>query len=360
MSSRFSPKPFSNHIPLHRPGWAAGWEAQIWQACLCDIERKQNSKAGEPNPLRKSELYEWQPTATRGCQVAQLSTHHFCKALGGRQLLLVGDSTIFQLAWTIWNVAQPICHDQIHWTNSDTLIGGCFGNYGRGIPLENAVSDLIKNGTYPDLLLIGVGAHIYRHKCHYPPYNRLGASCQAAGLGCKNKAHAAYRRIIVSPAARQAANITALNDTEILETFRWVMQATLKSVRRLRNASAWPGQRLPEVIFKSQSPAHPGCEPFIEKGMPQPFLGFDTHEYSYNWKLFPDFDKEARAVSDASDGDLHFLNVSMLYERPDGHVLYPHNEGADCLHYCTPGPLDAAARQLQHMLFTSLPERASW
>ena len=68
-----------------------------------------------------------------------------------------------------------------------------------------------------------------------------------------------------------------------------------------------------------------------------------TGTLPYQWHHFPLQDAVAERVASQSGGALSFLDVSMLYTRPDGHAH-------DCLHYCAPGPLDEGARVLFGML----------
>ena len=63
---------------------------------------------------------------------------------------------------------------------------------------------------------------------------------------------------------------------------------------------------------------------------------------SFNWPMFPGFDRVARDVLGTMGA--RFLDVStMSAARPDGHTAMKHGMGAlppDCLHYTIPGVPD--------------------
>ena len=347
---------FGHHIPLELPPWSGGLEAQLHQACMCD-------RASARGIRRKSELYEWRPDA---CHMHAWDAKRFCHELRGRQLLIVGDSTLFQFAWTLWSMSKPTCHEQIHFNNSDTLLGGCMGNLGRGAALQAILHERISSGQRPDIVIVGAGGHVYRHLCHYSPHDK-DPKCKPGPARCTAPGVDAYKKLVNYVKNRQLANVTALNATEHVEAMRAVLDATL-DVAAEHNASSEKGIKF---IWKSQSPAHQNCGSAVLSGETRRFEGFNTSTagigrqfghstgWLYNWPSFPAFDLEAKVAAARSGGLLSFMDISMLYDRPDGHCqLLTHNTDQptepnpnfDCLHYCTPGPLDEAARVLQHLL----------
>ena len=343
-------------VPLHRPAnWSLPYQPQLASACECDSTLKDRTPRRRP-----SECYAWQPSA---CHLPGWSAKEFCRhSLGRRRLLIVGDSTMMQFAWSLWSLVRGQCEDQIDYAGADTLLGGCMGNLGRGPELGQIFSEREKLGQRPDIVVLSAGAHIYKTKCGFGAFR--GPDCVDAPMRCTHHDHVKYKtmhsqmtRNELPPASRER-ELNRMNTTEHVEAMRFVLRRTLEATTKLRDEArhASNGTWLPEFIWKSQSPGHLHCQ--SAHGPQQPFAGYPNYpstEYMFNWPAFPHFDREARDTASRSDGSLHYMDASMLYQRPDGHGT----DILDCLHYCTPGPLDEVARVLQHVLLTKLPSRAT-
>lgn len=82
-----------------------------------------------------------------------------------------------------------------------------------------------------------------------------------------------------------------------------------------------------------------------------------SHQQSeYHWNLFPTYDDMAKTFF--KDIGVDIIDMYPLFLRPDGHpgkygtvhkIGDKHNV-VDCLHYCTPGPLDLFSILLYHLL----------
>jgi hypothetical protein len=103
--------------------------------------------------------YVWQPSL---CALRPWSAAGFCGALGARTLLMIGDSTVLQLFLRLNNVlaagprANCTCAGRLFFGASGTLEGRAMGRFGYGTAWPRLV-----DAVRPDILLVGVGAHIY-------------------------------------------------------------------------------------------------------------------------------------------------------------------------------------------------------
>ena len=357
-------------IPLRRPDWVTPFLPTIGAiSCACDYALR-NRTAGR----RPSERYTWQP---HSCHMHAWSAEHFCKhALGQRRLLIVGDSTLLQFAWTLWNLVRGVCDDRIEFSGADTLVGGCLGNRGFGSTFENIFRTRLP--TPPDVVVLGAGAHVFKERCHFAPFKASG--CFHGPMRCTHSSHEHFKRAKFNLAntafdklnPQERAQLLASYDnnlTEQLEAMQMVLNVTVHAARAIRRDFGRNGTQPPEIIWKSSSPAHQNCVQWGPNAGPQvPFAGYveNSTDFIFNWAAFPHFDRMARSVAESSDGALHFMDVSMLYERPDGHSGTASSQAGfpvsiDCLHYCTPGPIDDVARLLQHVLLTrAAPRTLSW
>ena len=272
---------------------------------------------------------------------------------------------MLQVAWTLWNMVRGVCDDQIDFGASDTLMGGCFGHLGRGPRWDQLFRQRADAGKRPDVVVLGAGAHIYKTRCGFRAFSNGPASaCTPGPMRCTHPDHERFKRAQFFLANNKLAPEDAeraraeLSVAEHVDALRYILRVVLKQISQLRDEFGVNGTAAPEFVWKSQSPAHPDCFRWGANGgpLPQPFAGYQAKDgnrtrHIHNWAAFPHFDRAARDAAASSDGLLHYMDSSMLYERPDGHIM----TDEDCLHYCTPGPLDELARVLQHLLLTQLP-----
>jgi len=106
------------------------------------------------------DVHEWLPDH---CRLLPWSAEDFCRVLGNRTVLFLGDSTVGQAATTLinrihfgsWNEGSTGCQTQITYQLSDTLVGRHFGINDRGMEWKEAVRKYV-----PDVLVLGAAAHI--------------------------------------------------------------------------------------------------------------------------------------------------------------------------------------------------------
>lgn len=80
--------------------------------CQCNT----NGDASKPQLV-------WQEQSETGSSVIPFNPRSLCNLLGGRRLLLIGDSTIEQAASTLMNALVPAgCQGQVWFAPGDTLI----------------------------------------------------------------------------------------------------------------------------------------------------------------------------------------------------------------------------------------------
>ena len=291
------------------------------RSCACDA-------ASNTSQRREAELWSWQP---RHCRMPAFGVARFCSALGSRLLLLVGDSTMFQLAFTLDALLRAsTCADQVEYAASDTLLHGCLGHFGRGGHWGHIVRTARR---WPDVVVLNANAHVYDPSRHCtvgrPPscfadthYERTSAG----GGGC-------------------------VHPSKALDAFRLVLRDVLNTSAALHEHAKQHGKPLPRFIWRSAHPAHPDCARRSRNGTsgPRRFEGY-TPETPYNWAQFPRMDEMAADAFARSGGRVSMMDTSLLYARHDAHMMRDDSPTLDCLHYCTPGPLDESARVLQLML----------
>jgi hypothetical protein len=128
-----------------------------------------------------------------------------------------------------------------------------------------------------------------------------------------------------------------------------------KLVKDVEYLRLWPAFSPKYILFKTQNPGHVHCETFTMPVSNTSGLSFadpvssssssnHTQEDKYSWrshtftdahvlKFFLDSDERNKSAL-LNRTELGVIDMSPVYLRPDGHA------GLDCLHFCTPGPLD--------------------
>ena len=104
--------------------------------------------------LHFHEGYEWRPA---DCTLAALDAPAFCRALGKRVILFVGDSTMDQTHGAIANEMRAAgCTDRLIYRSADTLVAKPFGAWNRGLAWPKVLAN-----NPADILILGVGPHVY-------------------------------------------------------------------------------------------------------------------------------------------------------------------------------------------------------
>jgi len=112
--------------------------------CICDREENTRYNATD------RELYQWIPNQ---CYLIQWNADLFCKLLGNRKILFVGDSTMQQTASTLMSMittGRAACAPQITYGWSTHLV------YSR---FKNNLKDFIERSD-ADIVILTAGAHL--------------------------------------------------------------------------------------------------------------------------------------------------------------------------------------------------------
>ena len=231
-----------------------------------------------------------------------------CQLLGTRKVLLIGDSTMSQVASTLMNALfLARCQTQVHFLHSDTLINETLGAQNRGFYWTDALEKVSpissSSSSLNDIVIVTVGAHVY---------------------GKEN-----YMRIV----EQVIHDMEVIHRTRPNTTFVWKTQQPGGCTR---------------TIFHPSNPQRAGIEFnfFRSKKMHQHDEFYDRDLYLL-WRL------------QQSKG-MRYFDMRMLYSRSDAHIS---SQGqsftnvwgdkiTDCLHMCLPGPLDVFVALFQQLLET--------
>ena len=213
-----------------------------------------------------------------------------CRLLGNRTALFVGDSTMSQTASTLMNSLLPgKCQTQVSFALSDTLVGKSFGVYNRGKAWKDWVNDV-----KPDITVVAVGAHVKTDDASY--------------LGLVE---------------------------EVLDGMIEIQS------RHPRMKFAW----------KTQQPG--GCTNEI-LSPEDAVVAARTIEYTrdkYNWDRF--YHRDLLLLDRLNRANIPYIDMRMLYSRSDAHISsMKGSQPGDCLHLCSPGPLDIIGRLFHQLLLS--------
>jgi hypothetical protein len=217
----------------------------------------------------------------------------FCQLLGPhRRIIMIGDSTMSQAAATLMNAVHGLCQTQLMFFMVDTLIKKPFGVLNRGPHWL----EIVRNHSIThdgDIVVLTVGAHIVHERDLY--------------------------------------KVSALVLQQIV-----AMKAERPSVT---------------VIYKTQQPG--GCTPEIANLSLSPLQVGATFDFSrrhnFNYPHFYKYDNTV--IGKLQELGIPYLDMRMLYSRSDAHPSSKRrNLPIDCLHFCSPGPLDMFAILFLYLL----------
>ena len=275
--------------------WDENLIAQNPPECMDTVAKKGNDYSGDPQGRHTliggkacyvgcqthPDNYEWKSPG-----LPSFDPELTCKMLKQRNVLLIGDSTMQQIASTLMNALIPGgCQSQIRIIVSDTLTGRRFGAGSRGRPWAFQISH-----KRPDICILSTGAHVWGEA----PY--------------------------VQNIQEIVGNITDF-------------QRTTPEVK---------------VVWKTQNPG--GCSSDISPHQ-NPEVAARNFEFvgnKYNhWQFY---DRDLYAMALMEQHNIPVLDMRMLYLRSDMHPSSHASAAWDCLHFCSPGPLDVIAPLFQNLL----------
>jgi hypothetical protein len=262
-----------------------------------------NSSSNNSSYLLKFASYEWKPNH---CEIASWNATLFCEKLGNRKILIIGDSTMAQTHATLQSMIYQSkeiqskfalsCIKQIIFQLSDYLV--YHPDESRG---KNLLETFRANGFSYDIMTTGA---------HYASI--IEEELHASNITKKDIAYAAY-----------------------------FFPKLTGDLQFLRNFYTKNLKRNITFIYKTSNTGHCDCEDFRSIG---PIIeGMNDHldrvkHDKYHWEHSYVLDQEIIEYAKKNISDLLILSMNPLFQRPDSHpgkyVSY------DCLHYCTPGPLN--------------------
>lgn len=266
--------------------------------------------------VAERERYYWQPN---NCTLAAWDAVDFCRLLGNRRILLVGDSTMGQAAATLQNMVLASkaakCAPQISFGRSDFLSFGFKGQNG----FFNYVEQLNLGSTANDIVILGAGAHmmdwgdmalVFMHlsNIYFNEYKRQTTNSTGMANGGD-----------VKQSSEKQLNV----DWERHKNIRYAWKTNAPGFARTENTDGAQRQQkdVPAIVLRNYS--H-----LIEH--------MRLYGTNYNYNLFPQFDEMGKEFSEKYG--LVVLDQSPLYLRPDA--------VADGLHACMPGSLNFFAEEL--------------
>ena len=287
--------------------------------CSCEARYyKDNNFSPESNKfIPQSVNYDWKPD---NCHLAGWDGNEFCKLLGKKKMLLIGDSTMYQTYTVVANMIIQTntsdqylrtCASQLQHKMSDIPLGLPLPpqSRGRGNSILTTVANEWKEGRHYDIIIFSLGFHI--HGLIKPDNSKLNVTDQS---------YADY----LSP-------------------------RLMEQLDNIRSIYKFSGLEYPTLIYKTDNMPHSNCQAQYGKG-PQEEL--DNREgimnlnkdSKYMWNK--EFGLEDHIIHACNERKVPVLRMYPLYSRSDGHPL------EECLHYCTPGPLNILGRLLLHFLKT--------
>lgn len=262
-------------------------------SCGCD------NQPSTPDRILDFENYQWQPST---CRLEAFDANRFCSMLGNRRVLNVGDSTAVQTSASLMNMIR-----------AGSLDGkGCSPNVQYTLTDSFDISDERNRNVQ---------------------WNKLD--------DVYNTNNSAFNHVV-----SYAIQSSTEEDVVILssgphfhseEQYRQMLNFVKMEIERKRNRD---GNR----IFLWKTINGGGCGPLGTTDGLQ-----ERKAKEFQWDKFPAYDAMAAAVMQSISPSVPVINVSMLYQRGDAHPGAFKKE-FDCLHFCSPGPLDETVPIISHVL----------
>jgi hypothetical protein len=264
-----------------------GWDASLLNPPICGIENYQEFGGHACMCSDFTDEYTWKEPG-----LPDFDPVETCQLLGNRTVSFIGDSTMQQTAATLMNALHShVCKRQVSFLHSDTLVDRNYGKSNRGKHWRQAIDDMLQA---PDIVILSTGAHI-------------------PGV-------TSFKRVV----------------REVLEGIQNVTKTTYPNTTFVWKTQM-PGGCTPEIAFKND-PARAAKESNF------------TNANRYNHKQF--YGRDLFALSLLQKLEMPSLDMRALYSRSDAHPSSraKTSPDVDCLHMCSPGPLDIIAPMFQRLL----------
>eukprot|EP01039_Chlorochromonas_danica_P001001 gene1002-1087_t len=252
------------------------------------------------------EQYYWEADQ---CEMLAWDPELFCRLLGRRKILFIGDSTMQQTFASFvnminWRQNRTMCSDQL----SISRIMGFFQPYDEELAMWNGRLERLQ----PDMVMIDFGPHYTLRGGHDSLFN------------------------------------------ESVHKMLRMFNHTQTERRKI-------GKRPLKMIWKTINPGHVDCDKYTGPSYSY-FNDTDWSKDRFKWQYFNEYDAFYQNIIQHPHyahlkDSLSLLNVDMLHFRPDSHPGrrawdWIRSRGGDCLHFCSPGALDTIPILFLHwMLF---------
>lgn len=182
--------------------------------------------------------YDWKPNT---CKLVEWNGYGFCKYLGEKSILLIGDSTMYQSTLTLQNMIYQTnttdiniwsCKDRIKFIYADIPLGRPLEHRGRGFSILHTVVKELKKYIFHDIILFTSGFHLH-HKI------------ELLDIEMK-EANESFGEYLTPRIIEQLDIINSLYRDE--------------------------GKKLPLIIYKTDNSPHSNCDDRIDKGTISVFI----------------------------------------------------------------------------------------
>ena len=286
---------------------------------------------------RDAANWQWRPKACR--PYVPFNERDFCLSLKGRSILFVGDSINEYWHFALLNSLG----DYYDWS----AVEG-FSGTKKGCKKHKICKKYYKN---PPLI-----QHVTNQFLEFKTTRRVNRSWWKYLHG--------FELLVINSGAWMMNPHLAKNNVFVPVTDEQYEGHMKKATEYLK------GNYNGTIIFRTTHPGHPECwkhEAPIATPIPTPYTGNFS---KFRWESI--FDRNRIAVPLFEGIGAKILDIEpMTTLRPDGHMarFHPNNwkfEGAgkvvqvqenlfaDCLHYCTPGPMDTWTELLMNMLLGNI------
>lgn len=280
------------------------------------------------NSLTPAAKYVWKSTDSRCPQTPHIEPANWCKALNGRNILLVGD----------------LVHYQLHEVLLDTLRDGpaiCFGELNcKGKQGRTQQKPYLKQ--FYVYTLDHTVCSDSESKIRYLRNDILSLRRKMDQKHGDPRGDLIEWPFVVGGLLKRF-QILLLNRAPVLESdeeFIQGLMGTLKTIRKQNPESL--------VIYRSTGIGHPFCDEAAGP-LEQRLTDDEMKKLPHGWSELNRRNAIARELIEGAGGV--FVDLAALSDvRPDGHI-----GGQDCLRYCIPGPLTGWA-QILYQVFLGLED----
>lgn len=234
----------------------------------------------------------------------------YCRAIGSRRLLYIGDSLQFQMFLSMAQLLDSAVPTR--WLEMDWKMGRALDVCGGRAALSFVRNDYLCDWSWD-------------RRCVFD---------KARSLICRGFAALArsFDVLVLNRGAHTVSDELLVNQTATLG--RWLAESWLP-----RPSRAGGPRRL--VRWRTSVPGHTGCA--LNTTAPLPYRYVPRDHMHYGWHRYAAQNQLVARILDGAlpAGSLQYIDAFELSNlRADRHLVHNAFRKRDCLHYCLPGPPD--------------------